>query len=96
MSVIGTVVSKDLVKLPSGVELPIGTQVKIETSAPVISAVPAEAAPARRSVREVLKDFIGVAEDLPTDLARNHDHYLYGTPKNERGFCRHILFRRTV
>ena len=81
MSVIGTVVSKDLVKLPSGVELQIGTQVKIETAVPVNTPAPAETAPVKRSVREVLKDFIGVAEDLPADLARNHDHYLYGTPK---------------
>ena len=81
MSVIGTVVSKDLVKLPAGVELKIGAQVKIETSDSANSALPAESAPARRTVREVLKDFVGVAEDLPADLARNHDHYLYGTPK---------------
>ena len=23
----------------------------------------------------------GTAKGLPSDLARNHDHYLYGTPK---------------
>jgi hypothetical protein len=25
-----------------------------------------------------------VDDDLPPDLAREHDHYLYGTPKRER------------
>jgi hypothetical protein len=30
---------------------------------------------------EVLKDFIGQAQGLPADAARNHDHYLYGTPR---------------
>jgi len=28
-----------------------------------------------------LKPFIGKAEGLPPDLARNHDHYLHGRPK---------------
>ncbi len=28
-----------------------------------------------------LKPFIGVVKDMPPDMARNHDHYLYGTPK---------------
>ena len=34
---------------------------------------------------ESLADFVlrvaGTAEGLPPDLAENHDHYLYGTPK---------------
>jgi len=28
-----------------------------------------------------LMSFAGKAEGLPADLARNHDHYLYGVPK---------------
>lgn len=28
-----------------------------------------------------LKPFVGVIKDMPPDMARNHDHYLYGTPK---------------
>jgi hypothetical protein len=28
-----------------------------------------------------MKPFIGIAKGLPPDLARNHDHYLHGTPK---------------
>jgi len=25
--------------------------------------------------------YAGVCKGLPSDLARNHDHYLYGVPK---------------
>jgi hypothetical protein len=28
-----------------------------------------------------LMKFAGVLKGLPSDLARNHDHYLYGTPR---------------
>lgn len=35
----------------------------------------------QRSVWDVLLEFAGTAEGLPPDLAENHDHYLYGTPK---------------
>jgi hypothetical protein len=27
----------------------------------------------------------GTAEGLPADLARNHDHYLYGAPRHSQG-----------
>jgi len=30
---------------------------------------------------KALLEVAGVADDLPPDLAANHDHYLYGTPK---------------
>jgi hypothetical protein len=30
---------------------------------------------------EVLKDFVGKAQGLPADMARNHDHYIHGTRK---------------
>jgi hypothetical protein len=30
---------------------------------------------------ERYKDFIGIADGLPPDMAENHDHYLYGRPK---------------
>lgn len=30
---------------------------------------------------EILLRFAGIADDLPADIAKNHDHYLYGTPK---------------
>jgi hypothetical protein len=30
---------------------------------------------------EVFKDFVGKAKGLPSDMARNHDHYIHGTRK---------------
>jgi hypothetical protein len=81
MSVIGTVVSKDLVKVPAGLGLQIGTQVRIEPIVAAPKAMPTEPPPNNRPIREVLKDLTGVADDLPSDLARNHDHYLYGAPR---------------
>lgn len=30
---------------------------------------------------EVFRDLTGQAEGLPTDMARNHDHYIHGAPK---------------
>lgn len=32
---------------------------------------------------EVFKDFIGKAKGLPSDMARNHDHYIHGARKKE-------------
>lgn len=36
---------------------------------------------AASELRRVLLSFAGRAEGLPVDMALNHDHYLYGTPK---------------
>jgi hypothetical protein len=38
----------------------------------------------RESVWDVFERFAGKAEGLPPDLAENHDHYLYGTPKKKK------------
>jgi hypothetical protein len=35
------------------------------------------------SLYERLKPIIGIAKGLPSDLAAQHDHYLYGTPKRK-------------
>jgi len=35
----------------------------------------------RPTLGEELMKFAGKAKGLPRDLARNHDHYLNGTPK---------------
>lgn len=66
---------KDGVVLPDlPISLPNGTKVRIE----LID---------REKVEEIscliadLKALAGTAIDLPADLARNHDHYLHGTPK---------------
>ena len=72
MSITATV-EKDTIKLPPGVHFPDGTPVRIE---PIEDHGP--------TLAERLASFIGVARDLPPDLAENHDHYLYGTPKRNR------------
>jgi len=46
----------------------------------VVNVEPAEPEPPR-TLLERFKDVIGSVPDLPEDLADNHDHYLYGTPK---------------
>jgi hypothetical protein len=35
----------------------------------------------RRTLSEKLLDWAGKAVGLPSDLARNHDHYVHGKPK---------------
>jgi len=72
MSVIG-VVEDGKVVLPPEMQLPTGTRVRIEP-------LPSEQQKGP-SLGEALKKFIGVADDLPEDAARNHDHYIHGTPK---------------
>ncbi len=53
--------------------LPEGTEVTVQ---PIVSPPkPSAAAP-----RGILQ-FAGKAVGLPSDASRNHDHYLYGTPK---------------
>ena len=36
-----------------------------------------------KSVWDVLLAFAGTAENLPSDMSVNHDHYLYGGPKRQ-------------
>ena len=36
-----------------------------------------------RTIGEALLEVAGTAEGLPRDMARNHDHYLHGTPREE-------------
>jgi hypothetical protein len=58
------------------VSLPEGTRVRVE---PV--AEPASESGEGQSMLEILGDVVGSIDDLPPDLAEQHDHYLYGTPK---------------
>ena len=71
MTLIGTV-ENGKVALPAGVELPSGTKVRIEML---------DDLPAQPRLAETLQEFVGIFNDLPQDLARNHDHYLHGAVK---------------
>jgi hypothetical protein len=70
------IVENDTIKLPPGVHLPDGTEVSIE---PRGKADAAELP--RTTLAERLAPFIGCINTGLSDLAENHDHYLYGTPK---------------
>jgi hypothetical protein len=67
---ITTTVEAGKIVLPPGVDWPDGTVVRIET---VEEQVP--------TLYETMKDFVGVVDGLPPDMAANHDHYLHGHPK---------------
>ena len=49
--------------------LPDGMKVRI---VPVVDA-------ARKTLAERFQNIIGAVDDLPEDMAENHDHYLHGT-----------------
>ncbi len=71
---ITAIVENDTIKLPPGVHLPDGTRVNIEmTEQPKTTP--------SRPLAERYAKFVGLADDLPEDLARNHDHYLHGAAK---------------
>jgi hypothetical protein len=65
-------VKKGVIVLDPPAQLPEGAEVEVRAS----QQISAEATWA-----EVFRDVIGQAEGLPADSSINHDHYLYGTPK---------------
>jgi hypothetical protein len=58
--------------------LPEGAQVEVRLLTGDFPEEPDQQIP---SLYERLKDIVGKAEGLPTDLAKNHDHYLHGQAK---------------
>jgi hypothetical protein len=75
------IVENGAIKLPLGLDLPEGLQVEI--TLPASAAKEAKGEGDAPSLYEQFKPFIGVMDDLPSDLAINHDHYLYGSPKQQ-------------
>jgi hypothetical protein len=73
MNFTATVV-KGTIHLPDGIHVPDGTRVIVEyMNTP--EDIPKE------SIHQSLEKFIGIAGDLPSDLARNLDHYVHAQPK---------------
>jgi hypothetical protein len=70
-------VTNGVVVLEDPKALPEGTVVAVEP----IGAAEAEDREALRALSEKLLRFAGTAKGLPPDMARNHDHYLHGRPK---------------
>jgi len=64
-------VANGAIQLPPGVQLPDGAEVRL--------TIPDSQPPP--SFAERYAAYIGVAGDLPQDLAANLDHYVHGHPK---------------
>ncbi|MCG3199024.1 MAG: hypothetical protein GHCLOJNM_03532 [bacterium] len=71
-------VENGVVILDEPAELPEGTEVEI---AAVEAPVKDNTEKQIPTLAEQFKSWIGIANDLPSDSAANHDHYLYGTPR---------------
>ena len=65
-------VRNGVIVLEGGASLPEGTEVRVE---------PVEATEAVQRLREGLRKLSGAVSGFPSDMARNHDHYIHGTPK---------------
>ena len=59
------------VVMDEDIGLPQGTPVTLRV----------ETAATQLSLADRLRDVVGIASDLPPDMARNHDHYLHGATK---------------
>jgi hypothetical protein len=68
----GVVVVDDLVTLPEGIK------VRVEVLPREGQGTEAEAVP---TLYDQLAPLVGAAKGLPSDLARNPDHYLHGQPR---------------
>jgi len=58
------------VVLDEKVSLPEGSEVRVE----LVSDQPL------KSLAEIFHDVIGCIDDLPADMAKNHDHYIHNAP----------------
>jgi hypothetical protein len=65
-------VKNGLVVLDETIGLPEGAQVQVAVLPPIAE---------ESTLGARLMKFSGILDGLPTDLARNHDHYLHGAPK---------------
>lgn len=62
------------ITLDEPIELPEGAEVRVNF---------VDATEGQQTVWSKLLDLAGSIEGLVPDLAENHDHYLYGTPKRQ-------------
>ena len=72
-------VRNGVIVLAKGAKLPDGTVVAVQP----LPVKPRRKKPVRgrTPLAAALLEFAGCVNGLPADLARNHDHYLYGVPK---------------
>lgn len=72
-------IKNGVVVLEPGVRLREGMDVRVEPVEETKGAAEGSLGP--RQLREGLLSFSGVIKEGPSDLARDHDHYLHGTPR---------------
>ncbi len=65
-------VQNGVIVLDDGRQLADGTRVQV-----IVRDAPA----AKATLRDRLLKLAGTVDDLPADMARNHDHYIHGGPK---------------
>jgi hypothetical protein len=71
MSLEGTAINGVIV-LDGGARLPEGTRIKV---------IAAPQTPSEQPSLPALAELAGGLDELPPDLAAEHDHYLHGTPR---------------
>ncbi len=72
-------VQNGVVVLDEDAQLPEGAAVRVELLAPAADEPLLD--DHGQTLGQKLMKYAGKAVGLPEDAARNHDHYLYGTPK---------------
>ncbi|MBI1784052.1 hypothetical protein HYR69_02825 [Candidatus Sumerlaeota bacterium] len=73
-------VKSGMIVLDDRAQLPEGTEVEVQVHGQTTATPPKEST-AAPTLNERLKSIVGRAQGLPSDAARNHDHYLYGLPR---------------
>ena len=71
----GVVVLDQPAELPEGAEVDVTVRAEPRTERDDQKPIP--------TLAERLAPVIGCLDGLPSDLAENHDHYLYGVPKKK-------------
>ena len=71
-------VKNGVVVLEDKARLAEGTPVRVQ---PLKRTASKKKAARARTLGERLMRFAGSAKGLPRDMARNHDHYIHGTPR---------------
>ena len=74
----GNVVFEGGIKPVEGAELRIE---EVPAADPEATQPPPPTEPPKETLGQRLMKLSGLVKGLPTDAAKNHDHYLYGTPK---------------
>lgn len=70
-------VENGVIVLEPGAQLREGADVRVE----LVTEPAADDSEQVRQLRDGLLRFSGTVKGGPSDLARNHDHYLHGTPR---------------